>query len=216
MHGKIGSGEMTTRSVELSGFDSVETHGFLDLELLQGEKSEVLIRCDDNLQEDIVSRVDDRILILDTKPGVNFQTNGDCRAKVTLPILQSASSFGSGNIQATNFTGEVIRLRSSGSGDIQFNAQATELRVVTRGSGDAVLSGIASKLEIQSSGSGDIDAQNLMAQIVHASTKGSGDLKFTALREVQASSHGSGDIKIWGQPKVRDTRSHGSGDIEFE
>lgn len=215
LHVDVGSGNLTTRSVEVPSFDRVTTRNFLDVQIAPGAVQAVAVTCDDNLHENIEVFVDKGALVFDSVGSLNIHASPGCRAQVTVPTLRGAKIRGSGNVQVTGVPCDEMHLETYGSGDIHYAGQCTRMRVKTSGSGDVRLQGQSQRLSLQSRGSGDIDAGAWIAQDASATTLGSGDLSLHVERSVIATSRGSGDIQISGPAPQRQIKSSGSGDVSF-
>lgn len=216
LHVDVGSGNLTTRSVEVPTFDRLTTSSFLDVQVASGVAQTVAVTCDDNLQEHIDVFVDQGTLVLDSVGSINIHPSSGCRAQVTVPALQAAKTRGSGNLQIAGVPCNEMNLETHGSGDIHYEGQCAQLRLETSGSGDVHLQGHSQGLSLVSRGSGDVDAGYWIAQDVAAQTLGSGDLSVHAQLSVVATSRGSGDIEIFGPAPKRHVKSQGSGDISFK
>lgn len=215
LHVDVGSGNLTTRGVEVPTFDRVTTRNFLDVQVASGAVQAVAVTCDDNLQEHIDVFVDKGTLVLQSMGSLNIHASSGCKVQVTVPALRAAATLGSGNLQIAGLPCHEMHLETHGSGDIYYEGQCSQLRVQSSGSGDVRLQGRSQSLNLQSRGSGDIDAGVWVAQDVSAQTLGSGDVSLNAQRSVVATSLGSGDIKISGPAPKRHIKSQGSGDISF-
>lgn len=216
LHVDLGSGNLTTRSVEMPAFDRVDTRSFLDVEVTPGPVQSVTVTCDDNLQENIDIFVEEGTLVLDSVDSMNIHASPGCKAQVALPALSAARTRGSGLLQVTGLPCTQMHLQSDGSGDIIYAGQCAQLQVMTFGSGDLMLDGQSQNLSLETRGSGDIDAQGWTAQHVSALTFGSGDISVNAQQSIVATSEGSGDIEISGPAPHRQITNHGSGDIFFD
>lgn len=112
------------------------------------------------------------------------------------PSLSSLRVSGSGSMNVGGLTGESLRVKVSGSGNVVASGRSQGVRVDVSGSGEVDLSNLkAGGIDVSVSGSGDVDA--------HASDVATVDLS------------GSGKVRITGNPAQRDVDRSGSGQVSF-
>jgi hypothetical protein len=210
-----GNGKKTTQSRELPGtFDGVVTGGSIDARIKVGPAPSIAVTIDENLQQHVTVRLKGSTLVIEQEDDMSY--HGDGYVTVTLPVLRSAATSGSGDATIEGSSGGDLELSTSGSGDLTWQGEAKRLEVSTSGSGDARLSGKAETLDASTSGSGDLKGGDLtIAADVNVSTSGSGDVEIRmsggALR---ARTSGSGDVTYLGDARAVDARVSGSGEVK--
>lgn len=187
-----GSGNIVSQSRQTGAFDSVQTKGAVDLDIVIGAQTAVAVDMDDNLQALIRTEVHGRTLLIDSKG--SWSADRDPHVRIVLPALSAVDMEGSGNAALKGLNGGELALRVDGSGDIDASGHVASLAVLVNGSGDARLG-------------------PLRADTAEVRINGSGNVTVNAVRTLEASIYGSGDIHYRGDPKVT-SRLHGNGSVE--
>jgi hypothetical protein len=187
-----GSGKVVSQSRQTGAFDSVQTKGAVDLDIVIGAQTAVAVDMDDNLQTLIRTEVHGKTLVIDSKG--SWSSDHDPHVRIVLPALSAVDMEGSGNAMLKGLNGGELALRVDGSGDIDASGHVASLAVLLNGSGDARL--------------GPLQADTAKVRI-----NGSGDVTINAAQTLEASVYGSGDVHYRGNPSVS-SHVHGSGSVE--
>ena len=176
-------GPVITKELDLSGFDAITVNGSSDMELIQGDYFKVLVKANEEVFDYIDYKVEDGVLVLETKDHVNIRAE-EYEITITLPLLKELIVNGAADtdIKAGYVSSENLKVVVNGAGDfdlsgikvpsLSFNLNGAgdieadgldvdELSVVVNGAGDIDLSGKAGKASFSVSGAGDIDATGL-------------------------------------------------------
>ena len=214
-HGKrvTGNGKEVTAQRNLTGFTGVETHGDIDVVVIQGDFN-VKVAAEENLLQYIETRVENGRLIVDFRDGISLMDHHDAKVYVTAPELNAFETHGSGNISSEGKIADKnkIGIEISGSGDVELTLDCPEINTSTDGSGDITLKGETKNVTCKTSGSGDLMAADLKAENVKISVHGSGDAEVFASESLEVDISGSGDVHYKGAPKIS-TTVHGSGSV---
>jgi hypothetical protein len=191
-HTVEGSGNLVTQEREVDSFVNIDAGGSFDIEITVGPQASVEVTFDDNIVDLIDTRVRGKTLFIDSD--ASWSSSRGCKVEITVPLLESLSLNGSGDVDIRELKGKFFECEINGSGDI-------------------VATGEIEELEIDISGSGDVDARNLKAKNVYVRIQGSGDVDVYASEDFDGAVYGSGDIKYYGNPKYTNTHVAGSGSI---
>lgn len=209
--GERGSGNVTTETREVSGFDGIELAGQGRVEVAFGDSEALVIEAEDNLMPLLTSNVNGDTLVLGTTR--NIAPTEDIVYAVTVVSLEAVEVSGSGDILAPDLNGETLGATVSGSGDIVLTDMAVdELAISIGGSGYIEVTGVVDDLDVTVSGSGEVNAEALSADTATVSISGSGDAVVNVSEELTADVSGSGSIEYLGNPTV-DSNISGSGSI---
>jgi len=211
---QVGNGVSATQVREVDAFDSVRNTLFAELEVAVGGEQTVEVECDENLVDDLLTRVEDGTLVVTSPPHTTLMPRTDCVVWVSLPELVSAESSGSGGVRASGEAVGLERARCSGSGTVVVEGiDTTSVEADSSGSGGIELDGVADEVDLENSGSGGIDARDLSCDEAALDNSASGSVHLTVYGEVSVELSGSGDIVLYGDPQVVDQRDTGSGQI---
>lgn len=193
----------------------IKLAGFMDVELSQGAGTTVKVEADENLQEYIITKMEDGVLVIKMRNNVNFINSNRMKVYITTDRLEQLSLSGSGNIIGTNkFTGaDQLKLRVSGVGDLKLDLNSPSLDASISGSGSLQLAGETRDAKIQISGVGDCNASNLKAENATVKIAGSGDVKIFADTKLDISISGIGSVYYKGAANVSQKIS-GSGEVK--
>lgn len=213
-----GSGQKATEARVLPPFQGVATAGSMDLFVRQGSSQVVEVTVDDNLLPYLETEVrgsgEDARLLVRWKRGVSIHSRADAKIHVTLPLLNSLASSGSGDIVVERFETPALKIRVSGSSDTTLRELTTQsLDIGIAGSGDVEGAGSATRLAIDIAGSGDVKLADMKADEVRVSIAGSGDARVHAAQSLEVRIAGSGDVRYRGDPAKVNTRVAGSGSV---
>ncbi|NCU03654.1 MAG: DUF2807 domain-containing protein [Chitinophagaceae bacterium] len=211
-----GNGDIVKQERKESSFNAVKVSGAFDVYFSQSDEQEIQIEADENLMRYIETNVEDGVLRIRTKKGVNLRPTQDMKVYVKAPKYKSVSIAGSGNLVAeTNINlNEKIRLSIAGSGDIKLQElNAPQVDVNISGSGTAQGHGSTRDIDIDVAGSGDVKMGELKAENAKISIAGSGNVWVFASMKLEVKVAGGGDIHYYGNPADIKSKLAGSGNL---
>jgi len=219
-----------------NSFDGISLLGSGNVEIIHGNKNEVIIHAPNDLIPYLITEVDNGTLKIGKrkKGWKKFKYfMEEIGYKITVKDIDHLKISGSGDINADELNGKNCKIMISGSGEIDVekidagkldvglsgsgdveveNVRAKNIDVGISGSGDIELEGKTNELEISISGSGDFNGSGLKSDIATVNIYGSGDASFGCSGMLEAHLTGSGDIVCYGNPSIR-SHSTGSGSI---
>ena len=211
-----GNGKITSEKRTTVSYDEIMISGFFDVDLVDGKEGAITIKGEGNLLPFIKVQVENNVLKIYADKNKYISTSMGKNIIVTVPFenINQVSLSGSGDLK----TRKTIKSKSFiaklvGSGDLTLDVEANNFEINLSGSGDVVLKGKADNYKSTLNGSGDIDASNLKANNAIVIISGSGDSKVFCSESLHARVSGSGDIEYAGNPKQKDTKVNGSGEI---
>nr|WP_294904748.1 head GIN domain-containing protein [uncultured Lacibacter sp.] len=211
-----GNGDIVKQERKESSFNAVKVSGAFDVYFSQSDEQEIQIEADENLMRYIETNVEDGVLRIRTKNGINLRPTQDMKVYVKAPKYRSVSIAGSGNLVAeTNINlNEKIRLSIAGSGDIRLQElNAPQVDVNISGSGTAEGHGSTRDIDIDVAGSGDVKMSGLKAENAKISIAGSGNVWVFASMKLEVKVAGGGDIHYYGNPTDIKSKLAGSGNL---
>lgn len=211
-----GNGNIITSNRSEESFDAVKAAGSFDVFFSQAETNEIRIEADENLMKYIQTSVEDGVLRIRTKSGMNIRPSQDIKVYVKAPKYKSVSLSGSGNMVAESkiTSTQKIKLSISGSGDIKLQeVDAPQVDVNISGSGKAEGFGNTRDLDIDVAGSGDVMMKDLKAENAKISIAGSGNVWVFASMKLDVRVAGGGDIHYYGNPADIKSKLAGSGNL---
>ncbi len=211
--GEVGNGNVREESRDLAGFKGVAASHGLDVYISQGNSFSVKIKADENLLDNVMTRVENGTLVMKVETPVRKAKT--MAVYVTMPDLEMIKGSGGSDIYIEGkFRFSDLEINMSGGSDLfvkEMDAQT--VNCITAGGSDAHLAGKADKLTAQAQGGSDLKAKDLVIRACKISAHGGSDAVLHVTDELEAEAYGASDIIYYGKPKVLTQKSHGASDI---
>jgi hypothetical protein len=207
-----GNGILRTEDRAATGFSQVASSGDFKVTVMPGINYSVEVTAESNLQSYIETDVVGSTLKIRTRGLYSLREHRDIEIFITTPVLNGVSISGSGMIKTGSFVSDDFRIAISGSGDIDTNVSADQIKANVSGSGTVFLTGDVFESEFVISGSGKIRAYDLIQDHCKGTISGSGDMYVNVSETLNASISGSGRIYYVNYPEVH-TSISGSGKV---
>lgn len=181
-----GSGNMVTKEVPVKAFDQLELKGVFSVVLTQGNKEELKIEAEDNLQDLFEVSNEGSKLVVAMKKDTHFDTKKSMKVSITFKKLKSMDLKTVGNVTSNenlNFDDLKISNKSVGSVDLKMIAQ--NLNVDNESVGNVKLNGKAENAVIRNQGVGAVQAANFIVQTMDIDNQGVGGAEVNAQKELK-------------------------------
>jgi hypothetical protein len=207
-----GSGNITTETrLENQNFKSIDVGQGIEVNLEQTNTTSISVVVDDNLQNHIITKIENGVLII--KSDISYNATETPIVNIKMPIVSqlTASSGSEINSIGTLISNAMLAKSSSGS-SINIEVEADAITLESSSGSTIVVSGKALKLETISSSGSSIDAKGLQSnQVLAQATSGSSTSTYPILSLNAKASSGS-SIDYYKVPKkiVKEESSGGS------
>ena len=211
----FGSGDLVTKTYQVSGFDGVSVSGGGDLVIIQDGTESVSVETDDNLMQYVVTEVRNGTLdlYLDNQGLRNFRPT-KLIFTVHVKNLTAVTTSGSWDLTSEKIDTDDLSIVVSGSGNVTISDLTAEnLSVMISGSGEMDAAGEVTDQDITVSGSGKIRLGDLLSETALINISGSGEATLWVTTSLTAEISGSGTVLYYGNPQTTINTS-GSGDIQ--
>ena len=181
-----GSGNIITKDVSVQPFNELSATGVFSVQLKQGDKEEVKIEADDNLQDLFEVKNDGSKLMISMKKDVNFSSKKGMKVYVTFKKIKNMELNMVGSLTSDdnlNFDDLSITNKSVGSLDLKMTAQS--LNVDNKSVGHVKLDGKADNAVIKNNGVGSIKAGSFVVQKMDIENSGVGSAEVNAEKELK-------------------------------
>jgi len=210
-----GDGNVKKESRTVADFNSLSSHGAINVTISYGNSNSIQVEADDNLLPYIETNVENGKLIIQTKKNVNLRTRRKIIVSVSMIKINALQLSGSGNIDGNgSFTAdEETKIMLSGSGNIHLTSGTFKnLNLAISGSGNILVKGgSANSVLVAVSGSGNADCSGITADQADVKISGSGNAKVNVSKSLTANISGSGNVYYKGNATDISTRIIGSG-----
>lgn len=208
-----GEGEVVKKTLDVADFDGFTLAVSGDVHLRQGSKTELIVKAQENIIDNIELKMDGSHLKITYDRPV-WRSKG-IDIYITVATLNRIGVSGSGDVTTDEKFSNLkdLQMAVSGSGNIRFECDAEDVETRVSGSGNVSIKGSGKSFSSRVSGSGNVRASDFEVADAKVSVSGSGNVYVFATESLEASVSGSGDVKYKGKPKLK-AKASGSGDIE--
>jgi hypothetical protein len=204
-----GSGRLTTRTIDLSGVNSVVAEANFIVHIQKGRPAQAVVRMDDNLVYRVDATVTGDQLRLGIKPGTSVR-NATLSADVTVDQLDGLDTSGASRvILASTVTSPELRVEVSAASSVTGPIQVGQLQVDVSGAGTLSLSGQVRDLRLRASGAGRLPMADLTAHRLDATLSGTSHVVVTVSDTLAVQATGTSVLRYRGSPRI--LRSEASG-----
>lgn len=186
-------------------FDSLSFAGAAIVSLHQGERDEVFVEGDDEVQRSLRLELRGTELTVRSEGNWRFWARSQrVRLRVTMRELRSLTVSGAADLVAPGpVSTRSLRVGISGAGLVRFEQlRAEELRFTVSGSGDGHFKGSVDELQVAISGRSDFFGEHFAARNARVVISGLGKARVWVSGELATSVSGIGTIEYWGRPNV--------------
>ncbi|HEX8577647.1 MAG TPA: head GIN domain-containing protein [Flavobacterium sp.] len=169
-----GSGNSITETRPITeSFDKIAVSQGIQVLVEQSDNKSVRVATDDNLQEHIITKVENGVLIIEADTG--YDATESPVVTVKMPVISGLKSSSGASIKSTNtLITTSINVKSSSGSEIEIAVEADAISLETSSGSNIVARGKALKLETSSSSGSEINAEKLLANdVIAQATSGS-------------------------------------------
>lgn len=217
----------TTKTLELSEFQSIYVNSNYTVYLKQTNKQEVKVEALTEIYSLTEIKVENGVLMINVerKPDNpnksiwakidDIKLNPTMKVYVSVKNVNELQVNGGGKIISENsIASDNLTLGVAGSGTLDLDIKGKTIKTELSGSGNVILKGYASYNDISMSGSGTMNAFNLELETAKIKMTGSGLAELNVSNSLDASVLGSGTVKHKGNTKTVTKKSFGSGSVD--
>ena len=211
-----GSGNLTTQTRDVSGFNEIQLDGAGRLVITQGDAESLEIEAEDNLINELTSDVEAGVLELGyAESPLRRRIVPTRRIVYTLTVtdLTLITINGAADLEIDSLETQSFELAINGAGRTEIEGLAAEeLDVIIRGAGSINIAGEVPVQSITIEGAGNYQAGDLQTSDTTVTINGAGNSVVWATESLDIVIRGGGNVSYYGSPEV--TRSiTGAGDI---
>jgi hypothetical protein len=204
-----GSGNTSEETYTLAGLTGVELATIGELEIRLGDKEELQISTDDNLQQYFEAAQDGDVLKIQTRGVVSLRPSQAVRYTLTVKELEFIGLSSSGNAHAPALSADHFEVRIKSSGNVSVDhIKANSLSVHITSSGDVKIGkGVVDVQEIQIHSSGDYDGESVRSSRATVRLSSGGNARLWVEKSLEANLTSSGSVYYQGDPEVDESHS---------
>ncbi|MBL0739011.1 DUF2807 domain-containing protein [Flavobacterium sp. GN10] len=209
-----GSGNVTTEKRTVQGeFKNISVSNAIDVVIVQSDATEITVEADDNLQKEIVTKVENGTLIIECKYS-SFRNITSKKVTVKMPVVHKIEASSASSVETDGLVqGEDITLEASSAASMDVKIESDRI-AIDAGSGSSIdIEGKALSLTTSVSSGGSIDAEKLMANDVHADASSGGTVSVRPILSLKADASSGGNINYSGTPKTIEKSATSGGSV---
>lgn len=198
-----------TSVLQLDAYHTVHLRGAAELELQNASTPSTTLTTNTLMSsmsaENITAEVRDSILYIDTQTNIPID-NLITKFTIATPYLRKIIVQGAGKIETLDnqlLLCESLNLDLSGAAEADLSLDVKNLTVDAKGASKIDLTGTTDNLHVTIAGAGDLEAEDLIAQVVHINCAGASKAEVHAVRELWAQAAGASKITYKGNPTIK-------------
>ncbi|MCD0472066.1 head GIN domain-containing protein [Flavobacterium sp. JAS] len=209
-----GSGNVTTEKRIVQGdFKNISVSNAIDLVIEQSDVTEITVEADDNLQKEIVTKVENGTLVIQCKYS-SFHNVTMKKVTVKMPSINKIEASSASSVQSKNvIEGQDIALETSSAATMDVNIESDNISINSDSGSSVNIEGKALKLITSVSSGGSIDAQKLIVNEVQADASSGGSTSIHPVVSLKANASSGGSINYDTTPKTIEKSASSGGTI---
>ena len=193
-----GNGNIVTKEVPVSSFESLKASGVYELKLSQGATESVKIEADENLHQYFTVRNEGKTLVIDMKgmKNKNMKLKNKLRVYVSFKKLKEMDLSMVGDVKAdAALSFADLEIENNSVGKVELDFSATTLKLKNNSVGKMKLTGKAESAVVTHNGVGSLDAGSFVVQTMNIDNSGVGGAEVNAAKELKVSDNMLGRVK---------------------
>ncbi|HEX7844832.1 MAG TPA: head GIN domain-containing protein [Chitinophagaceae bacterium] len=209
-----GNGNITTETRDVSGYNSIDVSGNIDVYVRNDSTQSVKVVTDQNLQEFLTIREEGGILRIYPRNGYNLKSSSAIKVYVSGSDFRRFEASGACDIFSEGLVSSngSVDIDLSGSCDAKLELRSPKITADISGAGSVTLKGETKDLAVDGTGSSSFKCLELRAENVEVAITGSGSAEIFASVKLDVDVTGSGSVKYMGNAAVSQSVS-GSGSV---
>ena len=212
-NGIDGNGNVTTQTRNFTeDFTSIQAKNGLEVEIAQSNQKLITVEADENLQQHIITRVENGVLIIETNENID-----DAKSKkvtVKLPIFTGVTSSSGSSVTSMNvLKGEALKIESSSGSEVELSLEVDSILCLASSGSSIAINGKALNLETSSSSGSEIDAGKLLTNTVTAQSKSGSSINVHPILSLKAHASSGSSIDYNNLPKTISKEESSGGSI---
>ena len=217
MNSISGSGNVTTENrIVTADFKNIKVSNAIDVVIEQGDKTEIIVETDDNLQAIITTKIENGVLVIKSGSS-SFRNATSKKVTVRMPIIEDLDASSAATVSCKNvIKGENISLNTSSAAQIKLNIESDNIYCDSSSGSEISINGKALKLDISSSSGSSIHAEDLLANEVIADASSGSSISIHPIVSLNAEASSGASVSYNTEPKTIQKRSSSGGSVDRE
>lgn len=199
-----GSGNVVTKDITVSSFDELSVGGIFSVALKQGNREEVKIEAEDNLQELFEVKNEGSKLVVGMKKDVNINSKKKMKVYITFKKLKSLDVKTVGDVSSDgNLSFDDLKLDNKSVGNVDLNFTAKSVSIDNKSVGNIKLQGKADDVTIRNKSVGNINAASFAVQKMDIENNSIGNTEVNVEKEIKVKDNSLGKVTNKGAATIK-------------
>lgn len=210
-----GNGNIIKESRSVSGFNGIDVSGGIDVIVKQDSTESVKVEIDANLQEYIITKVENGILKIHQVNNTSLNSSTGIKVYVSGKNIKSFEASGACDIIGENKiqnTGE-ISFHATGASKIELDLKAPKVSGDITGASDLRLSGETKDVYIHATGASHARCFELMTENADVDLSGASSADVSASVSVNGEASGASNVTYKGSASSVVVKTSGAGSV---
>jgi len=209
-----GSGNVVTVRREVTeNFSRIEVSNALEANIEQGNHPEIVVEADDNLQNSIVTKIENGTLFIRRENG-NFNSEKPQKVYIKIPVIEELTANSASSIKTKNtLKGENISLNASSAAKIEAQLSIDNIKASSSSASKIEIKGMALNLDAEATSASNISAGDLLANSITAESSSGSKINIHPIVSLKAEASSGGKIEYNNNPKHIEKTTSSGGDI---
>ena len=208
-----GSGNVVTKQRDVKDFTKIEVKRGIECIVTQGNPFKVEVEADDNLQEGILTTVENGTLRITSE--YNNYHNATKKVHVQIPVIDILEATSGSELKTKGVVkSNTIIIKSSSGSELYANIESEKVALESTSGSDLKVEGKAIDVTTASSSGSHIDAQNLLANNVVAQSSSGSDTDVHPLLSLKAKASSGSSIDYHSNPKQISKEESSGGSVD--
>ncbi|MBS7255590.1 head GIN domain-containing protein [Flavobacterium branchiicola] len=209
-----GSGNVTTEKRTVQGdFKNISVSNAIDLVIEQSDSTEIKVEADDNLQKEIITKVENGTLVISCKFN-SYRNVTMKKVTVKMPKIEKIEASSASSVHSKNvLTGENVQLEASSAASMDVNVESDNIALDSDSGSSINITGKALKVKTSVSSGGSIEATKLLANDIDADASSGGTVSVHPIVSLKAQASSGGNISYDITPKTIEKSQSSGGNI---
>jgi len=197
---KRAKGEVTKVEKNVTEFTALDVHDAFDVDVTYSTEEElVVVEAEDNIQEIIIVEVQNDILVIKLKNGVNLRGNPTLKIHITTAELNDFEASDACDIKLNNtLTANDIRVKLSDACNFVGTIEATMGELDLSDASNANITGTIESLNVLANDASSIEDYDLQCNTLDANLSDASNLKITVNDELRVTASDASSVKYKG------------------
>ena len=212
-YGVKGNGNVTIedRNVKES-FTTIKATEGLNVYLTQSDTESITVEADENLQELIITEVENGILKIHTRENIGKSTSK--KVMVSFRDVSSITSTSGSNIYSTNtITVNNLELKSTSGSNMTLDVNTTIINSKSTSGSNLRLSGNTSQIAVEATSGSNVKAGDLNSESSEVKATSGANITINTSKKLVAKASSGGNVKYYGNPENVEKNDNVSGSI---